>query len=604
VSTSASGYETRVKVFLILVVLFLVTANLITVTFLIRSETSLVGEARARALSAAISIAAQADATGMVRRALGGEPGARSGVSADLYRQGRSHGASVVELVDASGRVIASSQTWRLGTVEPIETLLDAPAAAELRSGQAAVGAAGAELTFAFVPLARGAGEAKHFLRAGFELEAVEAISRQIHLLTSAQAVGGSVVLVMVLIFSRYVLRPYRELRAAAEALEAPGVAPAARLSASDDPGFLVASFRGVVEKMRSLEGELERMRRGGSSPGGQEGLLSSLSSGVLIIEEGGRVAALNPAGEEILGVAAAPARGALYGELFRASPELSTILSEALEHGRGSARQVVAYRHPSGRTVHLGVTVSGPPGGTGGALCLFSDLTEIRSVQDRVMLKENLARLGQLSAGIAHEFRNSLATILGYSRLAARERPEGDDNAQAIIREVKAMERVVGEFLRYAVPTRLQPGECDVREMVEALCRETLREGEDLRMEVGGEWPPSIQADETLLRQALHNLVRNAVEAALAGDPPRRVTVAGAVEGGGLSILIADSGAGFPPEVIESLFTPFVTTKERGTGLGMALAQKVIVGHDGSIEAFNDGGGGGGRVRVILPIS
>jgi hypothetical protein len=100
---SVSGYETRVKVFMILVVLFLATANLITVTFLIRSEDLLMEEARARAVTAALSIAAQASAEGIVGRAVGGKPGAHSRVAADLFRYGRVHGASVVDVVDRSG---------------------------------------------------------------------------------------------------------------------------------------------------------------------------------------------------------------------------------------------------------------------------------------------------------------------------------------------------------------------------------------------------------------------------------------------------------------------------------------------------------------------
>lgn len=601
---SVTGYETRVKVFMILVVLFLVTANLVTVTFLVRSEEHLVEEARARSVSAALSMAGQLSAQGTLDGALAGRPGALSRAAAELYRTGRGHGASVVEIVDDGGRVVASSQTWRLGALEPLESLLGPVGAGELRSGRPVAGPRNGAVTLAFAPFPPGGDGRRLHLKAGFTLEAAGAVSRQIRFLTWAQGVGGSVVLILVLLFTRYVLRPYRELRAAAEGLEPQSVPASARQSASDEPGFLVASFRGVVEKMRSLEAELETMRHGASTPRGQEDLLSSLSSGVLILDEAGRVAALNPAGESILGLSAHAIRGRRYGEVLPASPELTGILSEALEHGKGRARQVVAHRHPAGRTVHLGVTVSGPPGGAGGALCLFSDLTEIRSVQDRVMLKENLARLGRLSAGIAHEFRNSLATILGYARLAGRERDRGVEHAQAIIREVQSMERVVNEFLRYAGPAPLQPVEIDLRELVEEVCRETVRDGEEeVQMEITGEWPGTIKADETLLRQAFHNLVRNAVEAAIAGDGSPRVSVEGRLGPSAVTVILSDSGPGFPPEILERVFTPFVTTKERGTGLGMALAQKVIVSHDGSIEAFN-GPGGGGRVRVVLPLS
>jgi PAS domain S-box-containing protein len=597
---SVSGYETRVKVFMILVVLFLATANLITVTFLIRSEDLLMEEARARAVTAALSIAAQASAEGIVGRAVGGKPGAHSRVAADLFRYGRAHGASVVDVVDRSGQVIGSSQTWRLGSVEPVDEILGPSALPSLQPGRAVLGPPGGPLTTAFVQLRSDAVEGEHYLRAGFALEAAGTISRQIRFLTWAQGIGGTVVLVLVLLFTRYVLRPYRELRAAAEEIE-PATTPRA---GAGDPSFLVASFRGVVDKMRFLEGELERMRSGASSPGGQESLLASLSSGVLILEESGRVAALNPAGEAILGMSAGEIGGRDMKGALAGSPELMELLADALHHGRGRSRQVVAHRLPTGRTVHLGVTISSPPGGAGGALCLFSDLTEIRTVQDRVILKENLARLGELSAGIAHEFRNSLATILGYARLAGREESDSADHAAAIIREVKAMERVVGEFLRYAGPARLQKGECHLRELLAGITDELVEEGE-ARVEraIEGDWPEVIHADETLLRQAFHNLLRNAVEAIRSKGGSGRVTVTGSLDGETVVVEVADSGPGFPEELLTSLFTPFVTTKERGTGLGMALAQKVVVSHDGSIEAGNDPGGGA-RVRVVLPLA
>jgi signal transduction histidine kinase len=263
----------------------------------------------------------------------------------------------------------------------------------------------------------------------------------------------------------------------------------------------------------------------------------------------------------------------------------------------------MVAHKLAGGRTVHLGVTTSSPPGGAGGALCLFSDLTEIRSVQARVLLKENLARLGELSAGIAHEFRNSLSTILGYARLVSRENAGSSEHAQAVIREVQTMDRLVAEFLRYAGPARLQKSDVDLREMLAEIAAEVRRgEGSPVEISLGGEWPPRIHADEALLRQAFHNLIRNGVEAARAGPPPRKVSVSGRTGRGAVTIDLIDSGPGFPPEILSKLFTPFVTTKERGTGLGMALAQKVIVSHDGGIEAGNREEGGG-RVTATLPL-
>ncbi len=595
------GYETQVKVFLILVVLFLVTANLVTVSFLIRSESLLAEEAAARAMTSAVAMARQAEADGLPAAVLGSEPAAPARAASRLTRLSEIHGAVLAEIVDGGGTVLASSQTWRHGSAEPMEGTLDPGALALMRTGRPALGmpAEAGDPTTAYVPLASGGRPGRLYLRARFTLAATDAISRQIQLLTWAQGIGGTVVLVMVLLFSRWVLRPYRELRATAESLEP----EKGEARDAGDPAFLVASFRGVVEKMRSVEAELDRMRRGPSSAGGQESFLAGLSSGVLIVDAGGRIETLNPAGEAILELRAVDLCGCTVREVFSGSPEFARLVGETVHRGLGRSREMVAHKLASGRTVHLGVTTSSPPGGAGGALCLFSDLTEIRSVQARVLLKENLARLGELSAGIAHEFRNSLSTILGYARLVSKENTDSSEHAQAVIREVQTMDRLVAEFLRYAGPARLQKSEFDLREMLAEIAEE-VRRGDGIPVEIllEGEWPSRIHADEALLRQAFHNLVRNAVEAARTGPEPRKVVLRGRTGEGAVTIDLTDSGPGFPPEILSKLFTPFVTTKERGTGLGMALAQKVIVSHDGGIEAGNLEEGGG-RVTATLPL-
>lgn len=594
------GYETQVRIFMVLVVLFLVSANLVTVTFLSRSEALLVEEAGARALAATVSAAREAASAGLPAMSSGGPPGSGALVSERLTRLAAAHGASVIDITDGAGKVLASSQSWRVGAVEAVDAGLDPASSTALRAGRPVLLPAADEedLTVALAPLGMpGAGPPAAILRAGYLLDAAGAIRRQIRFLTWAQGIGGTVVLVMVLLFTRYVLRPYRALRAAAEGLQ-----PAAASGAADDPAFLVSSFRGVVEKMRSLEGELERMKFGASSAGAQEALLTSLSSGVLILDADGAVTALNPAGERILGRSAGEVVGRKAVTLFEGSPDFAAILGDAVRFGRGRSREVVPHRLPGGRTVHLGVTVSGPPRGGAGALCLFSDLTEIRGVQARVLLKENLARVGELSAGIAHEFRNSLAAILGYARLVAREGPAPAENAEAIIREVQSTGRLVDEFLRYAGPARLQRGPVGLRGLLAEVAREAAREGESVDIALEGDFPETILADEGLLKQAFVNLVRNAVEASRGGAAPGRVRIHGRVEPGSAVVEISDSGPGFSPEILERLFTPFVTTKERGTGLGMALAQKVVVSHDGSVEAGNDGGGGA-RVTISLPL-
>jgi signal transduction histidine kinase len=232
------------------------------------------------------------------------------------------------------------------------------------------------------------------------------------------------------------------------------------------------------------------------------------------------------------------------------------------------------------------------------GALCLMSDLTELTALQKQIRWKENLAALGEMSAGIAHEFKNALATISGYAQMIRGEAPAGDtrDSAERILDQTRALTHVVTEFLRFAKPLEICYETVPMQTVVERVAQE-LRETTP-RCDVICEGAfPDLAGDEALLRQALVNLVRNAAEAAGHTSEMPRVTISGTVEElGGKKwqrICVADNGPGIPEQDLPKIFLPFYTTKDEGTGLGLAVVQKVALQHGGSIEARNRPGGG-----------
>jgi nitrogen fixation/metabolism regulation signal transduction histidine kinase len=521
--------------------------------------------------------------------------------------------------------VLASTEPWRVGAVDP-------DAAAVRGSGAGTLGTGGALVHERRPPAARGAEEpdgrsetlvfvalrsspTQAMLKAGHESGAAWLVARQMRALSWTQAVAALVMLALALLFARWVLRPYRALREAAAQIPSPLSAGSA--SRTDDPEDLVASFRGVIDKIRGQEEEIDRLRTASREGAAlSQEMLDGLTSGVLILGPDARVKALNPAGEAILGRPRTELLGHEAREVFAGSPELLSLLRDGVESGRAHAREVVACARPGMTPAHLGVTVSALPQSAdsgGGVFCIFSDLTEIRGLQEKVRLRESLAGLGAMSAGIAHEFRNALATILGYARLIDREaregtpgaaaRPRTAEHAAAIAREVEGVSRIVDDFLRYARPARLQLSSWNPRSMVEDVAREVLRDAAcpGLSIQVEGEWPPAVTADEGLLRQAFQNLLRNAAEAL--GGAGGAVSVIGRLDPDGSQwrVEINDSGPGIPAEVLDRLFTPFVTTKEHGTGLGLAMAQKAVVCHDGGITAAN-AAEGGARVTLTLP--
>ena len=256
--------------------------------------------------------------------------------------------------------------------------------------------------------------------------------------------------------------------------------------------------------------------------------IVESITAGLLVVDGTGRVEILNPAGRRLLDVMTDPI-GAHYGALLAAAPLLRDAVAECLTTGRPIVRRSLQIPG-SGRSLRFGVTVSPLAGGVigaegRGAICLFSDLTTVLELEEQLRLKETLARLGELTAGIAHEFRNGLATIHGYSRLIAPEAlpAQYQPYLEGIRQETQALGQVVTNFLNFARPETVSL----VRVALGPLAR---RAEDDLRLdlptgttiEIAGEFG-EIEGDEVLLRQVFSNLVRNAAEACESAAEPHQ---------------------------------------------------------------------------------
>ncbi len=254
----------------------------------------------------------------------------------------------------------------------------------------------------------------------------------------------------------------------------------------------------------------------------------------------------------------------------------------------------------------HLGVTVS-PLAGSAGVICLFADLTNVVALEEQLRLKDTLARLGELTAGIAHEFRNGLATIHGYSRLIDPDAlpPQYKQYLEGIRQETEALGKVVTNFLNFARPEQFVFARVDLRSIA-------ARAAEDLRHEL----PPSatievtgdlgiIQGDDVVLRQMFSNLVRNAGEACQGAGVTPTIVILGEVdqEQRTCRVVVSDNGPGIREANRVRIFQPFFTTRAQGTGLGLAIVQKVVVTHGGRIVAGSSPLGGA-SFEITFPLA
>jgi signal transduction histidine kinase len=379
------------------------------------------------------------------------------------------------------------------------------------------------------------------------------------------------------------------------------------RVAADNNPLFTLATYHAVIQQMREQEKELKSLRqqereRAAATENISDAVLSNLSSGVVFFDRMGLARQVNAAAKSLLGYASP--FGFHIRDLFRgvrevrwpggtatSSPdpfvaEMERTIREATPFQRVEADYVT----PSGEKRVLGIgasAVRGRNGDTLGVSCLIADLTHITELSRQMRLRENLASLGEMSAGIAHEFKNSLATISGYAQMLAKE--SGGSNQQfaaKIADETESLSRIVTEFLEFARPHGMSRQTVDLRALLDDCSQETnvdLQLSDTPNMRVSG--------DSVLLRQAISNLLRNSAEAARNGTRVK-VAVTGAVKDDKLQVTLADNGCGIAGEDLSRIFIPFFTTKSNGTGLGLALVHRIITEHGGSIAVSSDSSG------------
>lgn len=372
----------------------------------------------------------------------------------------------------------------------------------------------------------------------------------------------------------------------------------AARRESGGESAMLSMALQEAMIKLKTQERAMAA--RAEASEALADQIVEGLTSGLVVVNRAGTVRVINPAARRILGLADGGA-GRPFREVLGSAPELSALIAEALEGASPIVRRTIAIA--GDRPRHLGVTASPiiSDGELQASVCLFTDLTAVVELEEQLRLKEALARLGELTAGLAHEFRNGLATIHGYGRLLDPQTlPEQARTCVEGIRaETASLGEVVTNFLRFARPEQLTLAPVDLRSVIARAIEDVPGAADAVRVE--GDFP-TVNGDDVLLRRAFGNLFRNSLEACDAMGMPPDIQVRGSVAKGAAQVVIEDNGPGFAPEYLGKMFQPFATTKANGTGLGLAIVQKVVVSHNGLIAAANRPEGGA-QFRVRLPL-
>ena len=393
-----------------------------------------------------------------------------------------------------------------------------------------------------------------------------------------------------ILFLLRWLLRPYHQLLGEAQRASVADQ----MLKSQDEAEFVLETFQSVVTQLQEQRKALEQLsvearERANSAEKFSEHIVASLPSGLIAFDGAGLSMAINPPGRALLEVNGS-ALGVSYQQLFSAHEQLAEMVGDCLQQGTIYRRREIQTVSPDGRMRRLGATIAPielpPERGPRGALCLLTDITEVTELREQVALKNNLESLGEMSAGLAHEFKNAIATLQGYAQLL--QSLELNDKAQiaagSLLNEVRNLSGMVTAFLNFARPQPLQLEEVSLSELVRD-CTDEL----PVKFEVDVAESLFVRADERMLRLALLNLMRNAVEAI----PDGQVFVSAKNENGSVVIRVRDNGPGIAPADLQKIFIPFFTTKAKGHGIGLALTHRIITQHGGTLSAANTPDGG-----------
>ncbi|MCI0418265.1 MAG: ATP-binding protein [Acidobacteria bacterium] len=355
--------------------------------------------------------------------------------------------------------------------------------------------------------------------------------------------------------------------------------------------------------------------------------ILNSLRCGILSVDLQRRITAINEIAIRIFELDAQNYVGMDVEVVLSDQPQLLQTLNDAYQMKNLPSRAELDLRLRDGKNRTVGYTISfikdlkDEDGTVDGVSLFFKDLTLVEQLNEQEKLKDRLAALGQMAAGLAHEIRNPLAAIELTASLIKRkmnEQPTHTAQLESIQSEVRKLNKIVTDCLEFVRPVKVSPEKVNLKSLLEESLGNALstvdREGIEIMKSY--QETPAVPIDYTQMKQVFVNILVNAMQAL--GKKQGRIQIAcgpsvffertassvhGKVSEKNLSrqvdlapyawVRVEDNGQGIPDEVLSKIFYPFFTTKEKGSGIGLAIAQKIIDSHHGSIDVESEVGRG-----------
>lgn len=364
---------------------------------------------------------------------------------------------------------------------------------------------------------------------------------------------------------------------------------------ATSAPSSMMATLETSIQAMKGRENELrvlhDRARdRAAELATITSTLVRSLTSGFIALDEDGRILDVNLPARELLREERA-VTGLTPAAAFQ-RPRFAEALQRAADGRHAFQRHEIT--EDDGTVFGLTtVPLLDDADRYFGMLALFVDLTPVRGLEQRVRQMQSLADLGEMSAGIAHEFRNSLSTILGYLNLARKSAlpAEAEERIGRAEEEARQLNGAVASLLAFARPMELSLQPVNLRSLIDEVVEQMRPMAATVDIAVSGDGA-SIMADALLLKRVVENVLRNAIESIYEKGEGGKVTV-DVTPSPSPMIVVRDNGIGVDPSESSTFFLPFQSTKRDGFGLGLALTRKIVLLHEGTVSLTGSPGVG-----------
>lgn len=366
------------------------------------------------------------------------------------------------------------------------------------------------------------------------------------------------------------------------------------------------------------------------------ENILASMTSGLFTLNVTDRLETFNAMAEAITGWRSTEVRGQPYHQVFAENTQLIELLRASQSQRQPITVPRLEFRRRDGQYIPLSLRTSmlyDHRNRTVGLLVIFEDLSLLDMLERQLHRVDRLASLGHMTAGIAHEVKNPLASIRTFAQLVHRKHHDArflDKFDRVVLRELDRIQHIIDDLLELTKPTRLHCSPASITAILQRVFdvhAEQIRQQQIALKTRFAPTLPMLMADSELLYRCFTNIVLNAIEAMPAGgeltvtcqpiskipvdlaDPawsnpfeiPSPDTLASILHASDIEVVISDTGQGIAEDQLEMLFTPFHTTKSKGTGLGLALTQKIIEEHRGYIHVTSTIDRGT-SVTVMLP--